>query len=304
MNQLIPHKSFYVGTNIVYPPFKNGFYLEEYFLHYALTKNIFYDKNGRLYIPALWTNFQLEEWFKKHKKNMQYLLNDFIKRHRCDKGYFTVVQHDDGPFLRLPENTLIYGSCNGNIPLPLIYENKNNTLSEIGNNVEKTFHEKPILCSFVGCNTHNVRKKCIDILSKVDGFDITIPEKGWTLNIEKSNQDMFIEKTLQSKFALAPRGYGKSSFRFFEIFQLGCIPIYVWDDIEWLPYKELIDYSSVCISIHVTSIDELPNKLRQIDEEKYNTMRTQYKKIQHLFELEFMCNYITRDYSPSPSPSS
>jgi hypothetical protein len=137
--------------------------------------------------------------------------------------------------------------------------------------------------------------------STIDVQDITIPEKGWTLNIEKSNQDMFIEKTLQSKFALAPRGYGKSSFRFFEIFQLGCIPIYVWDDIEWLPYKELIDYSSVCISIHVTSIDELPNKLRQIDEEKYNTMRTQYKKIQHLFELEFMCNYITRDYSPSPS---
>jgi len=293
MNYLLKNSAFYVGTNIVYPPFKNGFYMEEYFLNYAIKNYIFHDKNGRLYIPALWTNFQLESWFGKNRNIMQQVLNEFIHSHPCANGYFTIVQHDDGPFLQLPQNTLIYGACYGHIPLPLIYENRNKSLIELGVKHKKPFSEKNILCSFVGCTTHKVRNKCIDILSNEDGFDISIPEKGWKLNVEKMNQDEFIEKTLNSKFALAPRGYGKSSFRFYEVFQLGCIPVYVWDDDEWLPYKDIIDYSKICISIHENQINELPYILRQIDETKYEAMRTEYIKIQHMFELEFMCKYIT-----------
>ena len=103
---------------------------------------------------------------------------------------------------------------------------------------------------------------------------------------------MYIEKTLNSKFALAPRGYGKSSFRFFEIFLLGSIPIYVWDDVEWLPYKDILDYSKFCISLNVSDINKLPEILAKIDETKYNEMKAEYAKIKHMFELEFMAKYI------------
>lgn len=293
MNNIIPNKAFYVNTNVVYPPFKAGFYMEEYFLNYAISKKVFHDREGRRYIPALWTNFQLASWFKSYGRIMQRHLTEFINKNYCDKGYFTVVQHDDGPFLRLPENTIVYGACNGNIPLPLIYENKHNTLVKMGENNMKSFSEREILCSFVGFTTHSVRNKCVDILSKVPGFDIYIPEKVWTLTVEKPNQDIFINKTLNSKFALAPRGYGRSSFRFFEIFLLGCIPIYVWDDIEWLPYKDILDYTMFCISINVNEIDKLPDILNGIDETKYNEMKMEYGKIKHMFELDFMCKYIT-----------
>lgn len=292
---LMANKAFYVGTSVVYPPFKNGFYLEEYFLHNAVVNNRFYDKNGRLYIPALWTNFQLEPWFRNYRQTMQNELNHFVKTHPCPNGYFTVVQHDDGPFLQLPINTLVYGACNGHIPLPLIYEDKQNTLTKIGANNTKSFQERTILCSFVGCTTHTVRNNCIEKLYMIPGFDFTVPAKGWTLSVEKNNQDIFIEKTLNSKFALAPRGYGKSSFRFFEIFQLGCIPVYVWDDVEWLPYKDMLDYSKFCISINIKNIDMLPEILNNIDQEKYNIMRTEFKTIKHMFELDFMCKYITTE---------
>ena len=110
--------------------------------------------------------------------------------------------------------------------------------------------------------------------------------------MDKNKQYTFIVNTLNSKFALAPRGYGRSSFRFFEIFKLGTIPIYVWDDKEWLPYKEKLDYSLFCISIHVNELDTLEKKLLDIDEDKYNTMIEEYNKVKHMFELEYMCEYI------------
>ena len=293
MNNLISHKLFYTTTTIVYPPFKNGLYMEEYFLRYACTNDLFYDHEGRLYIPALWTNFQVVKWPKLTMKNMLAALTQFVKTHPNEKGYFTVVQHDDGPFLKLPPNTCIYGACNGHIPLPLIYEDESNTLTNLSINA-KSFSERNILCSFVGSITQNVRNVCINKLSNKPGFDFTVPKNGWTISVDKSNQSTFIEKTLDSKFALAPRGYGRSSFRFFEILQLGCIPIYVWDDHEWLPYKSLIDYSKVCISIHVSKIDTLPEILENIDETACNNMKLEYEKIRHMFTMEFMCKHILK----------
>jgi hypothetical protein len=61
--------------------------------------------------------------------------------------------------LRLPENTIIYGECSGDIPIPLIYQDVHNRLVSYP---KKGFHEKTILCSFVGNITanyveHNVR---------------------------------------------------------------------------------------------------------------------------------------------------
>ena len=39
-----------------------------------------------------------------------------------------------------------------------------------------------------------------------------------------------------TKLNLAPRGFGRSSYRLAEIVQIGRIPVYMYDDIRWLPY--------------------------------------------------------------------
>jgi len=39
-----------------------------------------------------------------------------------------------------------------------------------------------------------------------------------------------------SKFNLAPRGYGRSSFRYAEAVQMGRMPVFLWDDVPWIPY--------------------------------------------------------------------
>jgi len=284
---------FYCPNRDNYPPFKNGFYLEEYFLN-KLNKEQPVLK--RKYIPALWTNFQIENWFQYKKNEMQYSLDEWVKNNPSENGYFTVVQYDDGPLLNLPENTIVYGACSGNIPIPLIYQDVNNTLLSFS---KKKFNEKQILCSFVGnitCNNvlPNVRENMFNVLENNPSFKL-IKARGWTPLVEKDLQEIFINTTIDSKFALAPRGYGRSSFRFFECFQLGTIPIYIWNDCDWLPFKNIIDYSRLCITIHISEINLLEDILNSITEEKYNKMFEYYNEIKHLFEVEGMCNKIIQE---------
>jgi hypothetical protein len=288
MFSYIPNELFITKTEIQYPPFKNGLYMEEYFLNYVRTRNITEDKQGRKYIPALWTNFQTAEWFSTAQHEMQQTLDKWIMENPSTKGYYTVVQHDDGPMLRLPLNTKIYGACTGNIPLPLIYEDVETKLE---NMERKTFKNKNILCSFVGSITHGVRKNIIDMYQTNPKFKFVLRD-GWTNVLEQNHQRDFIDYTIDSKFALAPRGYGRSSFRFFEIFKLGTIPIYVWDDKNWLPYSDIIDYDAFCITLHISEIDILEEICLGINEMKYNKMLLEYEKIKHVFEMEYMCKFI------------
>lgn len=290
---MIHNSLFYCKNKDIYPPFKNGLYLEEYFLDFFIKNSIPFK---RTYIPALWTNFQIEDWFDERKAEMKDALNSWlINNPPGEEGYFTVVQHDDGPKFELPENTLVYGACSGNIPIPLIYQDVNHTLLNMN---KKTFHEKEILCSFVGNNTNYVRRLVLNnkILIETPGFKI-INSGGWSPVVNQNLQQTFIETTINSKFALAPRGYGRSSFRFFECFLLGTIPVYVWDDVEWLPFKELIDYSRLCVSIHIYDLNELEKILLSIDEEQYTSMWNYYNKVKYLFELEGMSREIIRQVS-------
>mgnify|MGYP006131270373 CR=1 FL=1 len=287
---MIKNNLFYCKNKDTYPPFKQGLYLEEYFCNHMLNTTI---KTNRKYIPALWTNFQIEGWFKPNKTNMQTSLNEWVISNPSPPGYFTVAQYDDGPLLDLPANTLVYGACSGDIPLPLIYEDTRDTLMSME---KKTFNNKSILCSFVGNITSNnvspnVRQIMFATLSQLPDFKM-VNSGGWTPTVNKSLQDVFIETTIDSKFALAPRGYGRSSFRFFECFQLGTIPIYIWNDHEWLPFMDCIDYTSICISIHISKINELESILQNITEEQYSVMWDNYNKIKHLFTLEGMTQLI------------
>lgn len=284
----IQNSYFYCNNKDTYPPFKTGLYLEEYFLQY-------YEQIRpplkRKYIPALWTNFQIEPWFISRKNEMQESLNNWIRENPAD--YFTVVQHDDGCLLELPPNTIVYGACNGDIPIPLIYEDLNDTLESCP---KKTFSEKSYLCSFIGNITSNavmpnIRKTMMEVFKDNPNFYM-IDSGGWTSTVASTNQDLFIQTTIDSKFAFAPRGYGRSSFRFFEVFQLGTIPVYIWNDVNWLPFQDTIDYSRLCISIHVSEIETIEQKLLSITEEKYDQMMDYYQEVKDLFTLQGMTGLI------------
>jgi len=117
-------------------------------------------------------------------------------------------------------------------------------------------------------------------------------QKTWKVNVPMEQADEFLDLTLRSKFCLAPRGYGRSSFRFFEAILMDTIPVYFWDDIEWLPYREHLDYK--LFSVSISDISKTYDILSGISEDRYQTMKAELQKVKHWFTLEGMMEYVIR----------
>ncbi len=279
-------KQFRPRTSVIYPPFKNGRYMEEYFYDYAVAHKNEIDTQ-MVYIPAFWTNIQIHPNFQISKNNYNILLKRAYSLYPANTKYFTIVQADLGVELVLPPNTLVFGGCYGDIPLPLIYEDTTHRLLNT-----PRLPNKQYLASFVGTHTtHSLRTKMFAQLGKDPLFNFNA-KSAWTNNIPDAQAHAFIQITLESKFCLAPRGFGRSSFRFFEAMLLDVVPVYFWDDIEWLPYKDVLDYSKFAISIHDKDISKTAEALKSISVEQYQSMVAELSLVRHYFTLEGMSEYI------------
>jgi hypothetical protein len=256
--------------------------MEEYVYEYMISHHI---ETNAIYIPIFWTNLQNHPGFLQMKSKYNLLVQEAFKEYPTSTTFFTIVQHDDGPQLDLPSNTIIFGACTGTIPLPLIYEDVSHTLEK------KTRVQKDILASFIGSITHPIREQ---LITTVENYDTIICQgkKGWTPIVSDSAANQFVTTTLRSKFCLAPRGYGRSSFRFVEAMQLDTIPVYIWDDICWLPYQEYIDYSTCSVCINKNDLHRIHEILSNITEETYTEMMESMQKIRSIFTLKWMCEYI------------
>tara|TARA_R100000697_G_scaffold82823_2_gene94702 strand:+ start:2223 stop:3836 length:1614 start_codon:yes stop_codon:yes gene_type:complete len=273
-----------------YPPYHEGYYMEEYFYKYYLKNKKEFDKTGFTLIPIFWTNVYIME----HKgANKRRLIQPFLNA-LPDGQYFSVSQHDDAVEEQLPAGTLSFeGGGNGNgIPLPLI-------CSKIPSVPDKK--EKDIFCSFVGSASHPIRDTIRDTYANDNDFQLYM--KHWTEAVPEEQLNFFIDVTNRSKFSLCPRGYGAQSFRFYEIMQLNSIPVVVYDK-KWFPFEDVIDYESFCVLVHETEIPNLKNKLSQITDKQQEQMLASGKKIyEKYFTLEGMCKQILRILQASATPS-
>ena len=280
-------RQFRPKTSITYPPFKNGRYMEEYFYDYSTNpENNTKIETDRIYIPAFWTNIQNHPNFSNMKESLNILLKRAYSLFPESTPYFTVVQADLGVELVLPKNTRVFGACYGDIPLPLIYEDITNRLLNTPRPIQRKLRG-----SFVGTYTHTLRQKMFLSIGRNPNFKFETNDI-WTNSVPHAAADTFIKTTLNSKYCLAPRGFGRSSFQFFEAMQLDTVPVYLWDDTEWLPYKDILDYSKFSVSIHKTNIDKTAQILKSISHERYLSMLEELKRVRHYFTLEGMSEYI------------
>ena len=236
-----------------------------------------------VYLPIFWTNLQNHPGFVQSRVKYEIVLHQVLQTFPKHTRFFTIVQHDDGPQLQLPKDTIIFGACTGTIPLPLIYEDKTNRLSQLERK------EPDLFASFVGSLTHPVRQRMASAITLKPDI-ICRMQKAWNVKVPTEQADEFLDLTLRSKFCLAPRGYGRSSFRFFEAILMDTIPVYLWDDVEWLPYKEHLDYNSFSVSI--SDISKTYDILSGISEARYQAMKLELQKVKHWFTLEGMMEYV------------
>jgi hypothetical protein len=268
-----------------YPPYHTGEYIEEYFFKRWNEENV---QTDRQYIDVFWTNNFCNSMFAGQQyENIQEQLDSVLS---SNGKYFTVSQFDDGPFEKFPKDTLIF-SAGGNregdgiIPIPLIC---NSIPKELIPTKEKT-----ILASFVGSrNTHPIRMDMCNQLSGKEGYKISAGN--WSTEVPMDNFKRFLDITCSSKFGLAPRGYGKSSFRMYEILQLGTVPVYI-SDVHYLPWSDELDWNDFCVPVNEDEIEDIDAILKSISDVEYNKLLENGKKVyEEYFTLEGMFKKITK----------
>ena len=267
-----------------YPPYHVGDYIEDYFFNYFMKSKI---KTDRIYLPISWTSVYNNNGNNENNIELQKYLDTLDP----DKKYFTVCQHEEAPTQNLPKNTIVF-SASGKIfeknnsnnykPIPLI-------CSKIKKPDLKK--DRDIFCSFVGANTHSIRRKLKEQLKDDSNYYFEMSD--WELNVSKQKESNFKNITERSIFTLCPRGNGPTSFRMYEAMQLGSIPVYVYD-VKWVPYEKDINWLDICVFVHEHEIPHIKEMLENISEERIDFMRSRIKEIyDEWFSLDGMCDKIS-----------
>ena len=219
-----------VSQSIRYPSFNDDYGVEQDFYLY-ITKHVEYLTDDPImadyhYLPVYWTRWHLNHNYAKTGLHTLSKLvgNSMLKPSKT----FTICQYDDGPIISLPKVKIFLSSRKTarGIDIPLLA--KPHHLPWFKPN-------KPYLASFMGrLTTHKLRLKMAQKLNATEGIQII----SQNLGIKP-----YINQILKSYVALCPRGYGGSSFRFYEAMQLGVVPFLI-GNFDTRPFKQYIDWDS------------------------------------------------------------
>lgn len=260
-----------------YPPYHQGLYLEDYFCDWFHNNNI---ETERKYIPVSWTTCYLD----KKTNGLQEVLDGL----NPDDKYFTVSQFDDGILEKLPPDTIHFsaGGNAGGVPIPLICSPLPLTPKD---------EERDILCSFVGSATHPIRIHMYNTLALKE--DCVIQIKNWSPTVEQNDFQNFIKIANRSKFLLCPRGYGLNSFRLYEAFQLGCVPVVITDKF-FLPWEDELDWSEFAVLICEEAINDIYEIISSVPDAYYQSMLNNSMSLyEDYFSLEGTCKQIINKQS-------
>lgn len=207
----------------------------------------------RMYVPVFWTDYYLRHGRREPHPELQEFLDASLEPGR---RYFTLVQNDDGVLERLTPNVLVFGAGAGDVPIPLL-----------GRRPRAQASRRDILCSFMGSlggasDRLEVRSRLAAALADRAGFHFG----------QGSYQD-FVEVTSRSVFALCPRGYGPTSYRLYEALALGAVPVYVWAELEWLPWQDELDWDDLAVRVHIDDVARIPELLASRPPDRIGAMR-------------------------------
>ena len=272
----VPQK-FLLKDSCEYPPHQMGNpMIEERALEYFTNpKNTASIETELVYLPIQWTAYHGSHHYGQYTADLQIYYREIISQIPNAK-FFTIVQWDGGALVELPNCTVF--SCSpaqGDnwAPIPDV-----DGWKQTGDKGE--YVPIPVLCdphpvtkitdpkykaSFVGRRTDGIRDKMFQELEDVEGFCL---KRHNSAGLENSTH-AFRSLMDDSIFALCPRGYGPTSFRFYEAIQMGRIPIYI-SDTFWLPFQEFVDWERAALLISPEEIHTIPERIDELlQSEKY-----------------------------------
>ncbi|OHD19325.1 MAG: hypothetical protein A2086_00960 [Spirochaetes bacterium GWD1_27_9] len=210
------------------------------------------------YIPIFWTRWHLNHNYGK--EGLEELQNEVDRLLLDDNKTFTVCQYDDGTVVNIKKSKAFLASrkTNEGYDIPLL----------CSPHKEPFFKpQKKYLASFLGrIATHPIRQSMLALLK--DRRDVFIYDGSLKTNA-------YVKKIMESYISLCPRGYGGSSFRFFESMQLGVVPFLV-GDIDTRPFKNFINWDEM--SFYSENTENMLNIIKNYDNNKLISMGLKCKE--------------------------
>eukprot|EP01041_Mallomonas_annulata_P012300 gene12300-25861_t len=209
-----------------------GPWIENHFISHFIDKPLSYF-GGLIPLFAQWNDVTMNDHALGRGasfEGLQYHL-------RKNVIYLAVTQHDDGLgklHMKFPNILGLSSGGFGNVPLPLIK-------SEIEGARNFSLSEYKQDCGFYGNPwTHPLRRTLLTAM------ETHMKRVGLTYKFHSSHD--WQKDMMATKFNLAPRGYGRTSFRITEIIQMVRIPVYLYGGIPWFPYEgTVMDYRHLAI---------------------------------------------------------
>lgn len=290
MIKILEVKDEYLAPLIsAYPPQANSYNIEYKFYKKALKqKNV---DSFLVNIPIQWENI-----FSNKLANVLEVEKDLNDKLDKNTLYFTVCKYEGGPQVDL-DNILIFTPSGifdmlkqnnqSYLPLPLITDKY----------TQKPKVHKRFLASYIGRNTHPIRI----FLQQKYRYD----RKFFVKNLDSMSsvfseidQSKYKKVISESYFSLCPRGFGPTSFRLYESFELGSVPVYISDE-YFLPFKEFINWKDLCIFSSFQDLHKLKKNLNKtLNSSRYQYM-LEYGKFcsENYFTNEFVEEYILNTVS-------
>ena len=183
------------------------------------------------YLPVFWTRRHL--WNNYGKDGLPEFQSAVQSSLLDDQRTFTVCQYDDGPLADLGDTVQALASRKGDngIDIPLLCDAPKMPARR----------RKKWKASFIGrVSTHKLREDLAPLLA--DRSDILFEDHQSGHDSARSAR-RYNRVITRSEISIAPRGYGGSSFRFFESCALGTAPLML-SDIDTRPFKSQLPWET------------------------------------------------------------
>ena len=155
------------------------------------------------------------------------------------------------------------------ISVPLMMTDEWNIIKQQGDNLLGKLRttEKTYDYNFIG-QCHYVGREVFRELTLDNYYFLENPRGIYGLNREQKDKELvdFLFKIANSKFIFCPRGVGSSSFRLYQSFMVGSVPIVT--GMKDYPFSDEVDWDDMCVRGDLDDIDGLIEKSKTVDYEK------------------------------------